>query len=113
MHIIRSLLVVLCFLGMTNVGFAAQATTEHHAKATSEQQDTTVKAKKGEPVNINTADAKKLTTLKGIGMKRAEAIVAYRKQHGEFKTVNDLTKVRGMSEKLIKKNEGMIRLNDK
>jgi len=52
-------------------------------------------------VNINAATAKQLASVKGIGSKRAAAIVAYRKQHGRFKSLNDLTNVKGISEKSL------------
>ena len=59
-------------------------------------------------VNINTADAKTLDTLKRIGLKKAQAIVAYREEHGRFKSVEDLTKVKGISEKTLEMNKGLI-----
>ena len=40
-------------------------------------------------VNINTATKEELTTLKGIGDKKAQAIIDYRKKNGAFKTVED------------------------
>jgi competence protein ComEA len=54
-------------------------------------------------VNINTATADELTALNGIGKSKAEAIVAYRTQHGKFQTVDDLTKVKGIGGKIIEK----------
>ena len=62
-------------------------------------------------VNINTADAAALADgLNGVGIKKAQAIVDYRKQHGAFKSMNDLTKVKGINEKLIEKNKDLITL---
>ena len=59
----------------------------------------------GEPVDINSANAAALATaIDGVGMKRAEAIVNYRNQHGSFRSVDDLAKVRGISTKTINKN---------
>ena len=52
-------------------------------------------------ININTASIQELTKLTGIGQKKAEAIFLYRKQYGSFKTVQDLEKVEGISEKII------------
>ena len=54
-------------------------------------------------VNINTATAAELATLNGIGTAKAEAIVAYRAANGKFVTVEDLTKVKGIGEKIIEK----------
>ena len=56
----------------------------------------------GEPVNINTADAEAIAeVIKGVGLKRAQAIIAYRDEHGPFKTVDGLVQVRGIGEKIV------------
>ena len=62
-------------------------------------------------VNIKTADAATLAEgLNGVGIKKAQAIVDYRKKHGAFKSINDLASVKGMSDKLIEKNKDVITL---
>ena len=62
-------------------------------------------------VNINTADAATLAEgLNGVGIKKAQAIVDYRKKNGAFKSINDLANVKGMSDKLIEKNKDVITL---
>lgn len=53
------------------------------------------------PVNINTASAEELQTLPGIGKTRAEAIVAYREEHGPFTFVEDLRGVSGIGEGIL------------
>lgn len=69
-------------------------------------------AKKGTPVNINTADAATIAdSLKGIGKKRAETVVEYRTKNGPFKTVQDLKNVKGLSQRVIDMNNGKILLN--
>jgi competence protein ComEA len=56
-------------------------------------------------VNINKADAPTLAAeLSGIGEKKAQAIIEYRKQNGPFTSVDDLQKVKGISSKTIDKN---------
>lgn len=61
------------------------------------------------PININTADAKAIdTALVGVGSKTAKAIVDYRAKHGPFKSVDDLSKVKGVGPKLIEKNRANI-----
>lgn len=53
------------------------------------------------PVNINAADAEALATLPGIGSSIAQRIVDYRKEHGPFKSVDELVNVRGVGERLL------------
>ena len=59
-------------------------------------------------VNINTATVEELKTLKGVGEKKAEAIIEYRKKNGSFKTKEDLMKVRGIGKKLFEPFEERI-----
>lgn len=59
-----------------------------------------------EVVDINRADvAAMIANWKGIGEKKAKAIVSYRKKNGAFASVNDLANVKGIGEGLIKKNK--------
>lgn len=52
-------------------------------------------------IDINTATAAELETLKGIGPKKAEAIVKYRTEHGAFQSLDDLVKVPGIGPKTM------------
>lgn len=52
----------------------------------------------GEVLDLNEASAADLTRLPGIGEKRAQAIVAYREEHGPFQSVEDVTQVSGIGE---------------
>jgi len=63
------------------------------------------------PVNINTADAMTLSKeLKGVGPSKAEAIVAWRKDHGRFGKATDLAKVKGIGLKTVERNRDLIRV---
>ena len=65
------------------------------------------------PVNVNTADAETLAqNIKGIGPKKAQAIVNYRTQYGPFKSGQDLTKVKGIGQKIIDKNKSDLIFSD-
>lgn len=55
-------------------------------------------------VNINTATAEELEALKGIGKAKAQAIVAYREQFGEFESLDELMEVKGVGEATLKDN---------
>lgn len=58
-----------------------------------------------EPININTANIEALsTTLSGIGTQKAADIVEYRSKNGNFKSVDDLTHVKGIGSKTIERN---------
>ena len=69
---------------------------------------TSKEATKEGKVNINTATVEELKTLKGVGEKKAEAIIEYRKKNGSFKTKEDLMKVRGIGKKLFESFEERI-----
>ena len=52
-------------------------------------------------INVNTATASQLCSLKGIGEKKAAAIIQYRDEHGDFTSVDQLMNVPGIGEKLL------------
>ena len=63
------------------------------------------------PVNINQASAQKIaSSLNGVGLVKAQAIVDYREQHGAFQSVQDLAKVTGIGAKTLENNADDIRL---
>ena len=62
-----------------------------------------------EPIDINTASAVALSeAIKGVGLKKAEAIVAYRTEHGPFKSVDELSRISGIGEKTVNDSRGNI-----
>ncbi|MCA9472550.1 MAG: helix-hairpin-helix domain-containing protein [Nitrospirales bacterium] len=52
-------------------------------------------------LNINTATMAQLEGLKGIGPELAERILDYKKKNGDFKNIQDLTKIKGIGEKKL------------
>ncbi|ELL25701.1 helix-hairpin-helix domain-containing protein, partial [Neisseria meningitidis] len=54
-------------------------------------------------VNINAASQQELEALPGIGPAKAKAIAEYRAQNGAFKSVDDLTKVKGIGPAVLAK----------
>lgn len=60
-------------------------------------------------VDINTASAEVLAeAIHGVGLKRAQAIVLYREQHGAFSSVDQLAQVRGIGAKTVEKNRDRL-----
>ncbi|MGY0216945.1 ComEA family DNA-binding protein [Endozoicomonadaceae bacterium StTr2] len=60
-------------------------------------------------ININTATAEEMDKgLKGVSMKKAEAIVKYREENGNFDSAEDLQKVKGIGERTVEWNERRI-----
>lgn len=68
------------------------------------KQQMTAYAENNFVININTAHPSELISLKGVGVKTAEAIVAYRETVGEFTTVDELTNVKGIGQKTVDNN---------
>ena len=89
MKIVRSLLITIMLLA---VGPFAQAM---------------------EPVDINQADAVTLArVISGIGVKKAQAVIAYREQHGLFQSVEELANVKGIGPKTIEKNREILTIGE-
>jgi competence protein ComEA len=61
-----------------------------------------------EKININKADAKTLTTLKGVGKDRAVKIIEYREKNGPFEKIEDLMKVKGICKKIFEQNKNIL-----
>lgn len=61
-------------------------------------------------VHLNKSTVDDLVTLKGIGHKKAQAIVAYRQQIGTFKSVSELINVKGIGEKIISDNKDRLKI---
>mgnify|MGYP003778165219 CR=1 FL=1 len=67
-----------------------------------------------EVVNINTADAQTLAdNIIGVGMKRAQEIINFREEHGPFKSVDELTQIKGIGLKLVEQNRDNLKVSEK
>ena len=64
-------------------------------------------------VNINTATKEELTSLKGVGDKRAQEILDYRKKNGNFKSIDELEKVPGIGPGLMKQIRSDVTVSGK
>lgn len=61
-------------------------------------------------VRLNTASMVELQMIKGVGEKKAAAIIEYRQKHGSFKSVDELQNVKGIGPKFIEKNRNQLAL---
>ena len=61
-------------------------------------------------ISINTATKEELMTLTGIGEKKAEDIIKYREENGEFTSIEDIKNVKGIGDSLFEKIKDYITL---
>jgi comEA protein len=90
---------------------AIMDTTEDDSTSDEEAKnaDQTVQKKK---INVNTADQEALESLPGIGPTYAQRIIAYRKEHGGFETIEELKKIDGIAEKRLENLKPFVKLTD-
>ena len=60
------------------------------------------------PVSLNSATAEQLDTLPGVGPVTAEKIVAYREQHGAFRSIDELDAISGIGPSRIANLRGLV-----
>ncbi|WP_322904883.1 helix-hairpin-helix domain-containing protein [Paenibacillus campi] len=61
-------------------------------------------------ISINEAGVNELTGLPGIGEKKAQAIIDYRRTHGKFRHINELDHVKGIGSKMLAKMLPYVKL---
>jgi competence protein ComEA len=61
-------------------------------------------------ISLNTASVEQLMQLSGIGQKKAEEIVQYRKKNGKFNSIDELQQVKGIGPSLFNKNKDKLAL---
>ncbi|MDR2600703.1 MAG: ComEA family DNA-binding protein [Oscillospiraceae bacterium] len=85
-------------------------TGENQLSNTQTEQDTNTGSARGGDgkININLATQGELTDLPGIGATLATRIIDYRRQHGDFQTIEELRQVSGIGEKRYEAISGMI-----
>ena len=64
-------------------------------------------------ININTATAEELQLLPGVGEARAQAVIALRKQRDGFKSVDELTLVKGIGDAMLERMRPFVRTEGK
>ncbi len=69
-----------------------------------------VKVQKEDKININTAVLSQLMCLEQIGEKRAQDIINYREENGDFQNINELLNVSGISDSVFEKIEDFVKV---
>lgn len=59
-------------------------------------------------INVNQAGVNDFAQLKGVGKKKAQAIVDYRDEFGRFESIEDLLKVKGIGNKVLSENMHLL-----
>ena len=70
-------------------------------------------AQAGQIIDINRAGVEELIEIPGIGKSLAQRIVDFRDEHGPFKRVEDLLKIRGIGEKSLEKIRPHVKVSSK
>jgi competence protein ComEA len=99
----KSLLIVLSVVLIATISSAAMAADAQPVPA----------ATATGVVNLNTADGAQLAMLPRVGVKAAQRILDYRKEHGSFKKTSDLMQVKGFGEKSYERLAAYITIDGK
>ena len=100
-----------CLLALAmafSVNSLVQADDYQVGAAEEGQEQIAVSSAQSLQVDINQADAKQLSQLKNIGLKKAQSIVLYREQNGPFANLDDLKKVKGIGKAIVEKNRAFM-----
>src|SRR5207237_4749939 len=100
-RMVRRILILTLFVALVAAPALSAVVTESFAGSAAVGE-------KHDKININTASAKDLQKLDGIGRTVAERIVHYRDEHGPFKRGEDLRKVEGVGAALGARNRDRI-----
>jgi len=101
-----SAMVIFSLLTFTSASSIAQSDVIQQTNASAVTQTkelTTV-------IYLNNSSMEQLETLKGVGHKKAQAIIAYREQVGSFKSVEEITQVKGIGEKVLSDNKARLQI---
>jgi len=67
-------------------------------------------AKADGKVDLNRSDLEELMTLPGVGKTRAEAIIAYREEHGGFTSIEEIKNISGIGDAVFEKMKDKIKV---
>lgn len=88
---------------------SVETTADSQAESGTQETETETSREDGR-ININTAGVEELTTLKGVGESRANAIIAFREEHGSFENPEDIMQIAGIKEGIYAKIKDQIKV---
>ena len=90
---------------------ASQAAADSQTESGTQEAETASETSQEDGrININTAGVEELTTLKGVGESRANAIIAFREEHGSFENPEDIMQIAGIKEGIYAKIKDQIKV---
>lgn len=102
----RNYLLLPLFAGLSFFVNAAPATADAVKESAPMVSPLGVQSAK---IDLNKADAATLQReLNGVGKAKADAIVAYREEHGAFTSVDELLEIKGIGKALLERNRSKI-----
>jgi competence protein ComEA len=105
MIINKTTFVKLFFISSFLFMFTSPAFSQDTLQLTAEDQN--------QSININVASAETIAkSLKGVGLKKAQAIITYRETYGVFAHIDELAAVKGIGKSIIERNSGLISINE-
>lgn len=94
--------------GQTVVVNTDSTQEEAYTPNAAEGADNTVIADESNKININTADVTELEQLSGIGESKAQAIINYREENGDFSSIEEIKEVKGIGAGIFENIKDMI-----
>lgn len=91
-----------------NSNYISNANTDIISK--NSQENKTGATKTNSKVNINTATKEELDTLPGIGESTANKIINYRKENGNFKSIDEIKEVSGIGDSKFEQIKDLIEI---
>ncbi|MDA3556436.1 MULTISPECIES: ComEA family DNA-binding protein [Acinetobacter] len=86
-----------------------QKLSTQHSSHSNVSKSSTMTDSSGQ-VHLNQANIDELQKLKGIGEKKAQAIVEYRQKNGGFKNIDEFKNVKGIGPAIFEKNKTRLSL---
>ena len=104
-RLIAGLIIILAALTMYYLKHKEDASYELYYIEDMQSDDTEYQDEK---INLNTATKDELMTLDGIGEKKAQRIIDYREEMGDFNSIEELRGIAGISEKIFEEIKDKI-----